>query len=72
MTCNLPQSGLLYPRPYAIQQDVFPDRREHRPLVNELLDPVQYPLTALSLPLGGLLTEERVDVCMASVRVRAA
>src|SRR4029453_418757 len=48
------------------------DRREHRLVVDELLDAVQRCLAALAIELGALLAEEPVDVGIAAVHVGAA
>src|SRR5207302_1906121 len=50
----------------------LPDRREHRLLVDELLDAVEHRLTTLPIELGALLAEEPVDVGVAAVHVGAA
>src|SRR5439155_10204750 len=49
----------------------LPDRREHRLLVDELLDAMERRLAALLVELGTLLPEEPVDVGIAAVHVGA-
>src|SRR5262245_3977448 len=56
------------PRPDPDQRGLLHDRREHRALVHELLDPVQEPFTALGIHLARLIAEERIDVGIAAVR----
>src|SRR5207253_9575653 len=56
------------PGPDADQQRRLDDRREHRPLVHELLDLVQYRFAALLVRLRRLVAEQRVDLRIAAVR----
>src|SRR5262245_22917264 len=66
------EPGFFHARPDAVEEGEVPDRREHRPLMDDLLDPVEDHLALRAIQLRGLLTEEAVDVGVASVRVRAA
>src|SRR6267142_7220519 len=55
-----------------MEEGEIPDRREHRPFMDELLHPMKDHLTLRTIQLGGLLPEEAVDVGVSSVDVRAA
>src|SRR5207244_584059 len=57
-----PEPRLLDPRSVAAHQSDLPDGRDHRLVVDELLDLVQRGLAPLLVELGGLLAEEPVDV----------
>src|SRR3989442_3216316 len=65
-------AGLVDTRAHAVQPGVQPDGRDHRLVVNELLDPVQHRLAPLGVELGGLLPEEPVDVRVAAGDVGTA
>src|SRR5207249_901227 len=66
------EPGLLHPWPDAVEEGEVPDRREHRPLVDELLYSVENHLTLRPIQLGGLLPEEAIDVGVAPIGVGAA
>src|SRR5206468_6369316 len=67
-----PETRLLHSRPVAAHQTDLDDGRDHRLLVDELLDAVQRRLAPLLVELGALLAEEPIDVRVAAVHVRAA
>src|SRR5437870_5180774 len=66
------QARLLHAWPVAIDKGELPDRRDHRLLVHELLDPLERRLALLPVHLARLLAEEPVDVRIAAVDVGAA
>src|SRR5207249_8955718 len=66
------EPGLLHPWSDAVEEGEVPDRREHRPLVDELLYSVENHLTLRPIQLGGLLPEEAIDVGVAPIGVGAA
>src|SRR5213594_781175 len=66
------QARLLHAWPVAIDEGELPDRRDHRLLVHELLNPVEGRLALLPVHLARLLAEEPVDVPVAPVDVGAA
>src|SRR5262245_24388623 len=61
------EARLLHAWTDAVDEAELPDGRVHHLVVDELLDPVQRRLAALAIHLGRLLTEEPVDVGVASV-----
>src|SRR5262245_23974046 len=65
-------AGLLHPGSGPVQSRVQPDRRDHRLVVDELLDPVQRRLPPLGVDLVRLLQEEPVDVLVAPRDIGAA
>src|SRR6059036_3087754 len=65
------QARLLHAWPVAIEEGELPDRRDHRLLVHELLDPLERRLALLPVHLARLLAEEPVDVGIAAVDVGA-
>src|SRR5882672_2547135 len=67
-----PDPGFLHPRPHAVQEGEIPDRREHRALVDELLDAMKHGLALGAIQLHGLFPEQAVDVGVAAVGVGAA
>src|SRR5947208_16817429 len=67
-----PEPRLLHPRSEAAHRRELPDRREHRLLVDELLDAMQRCLAALAIELGRLLPGQPGDVGVAAGTVRAA
>src|SRR5580765_4504038 len=64
-------SRLLDPWPHAAESGVQPDGRHDRLVVDHLLDSVQGRLAPLRIELTRLLTEEPVDIGIASVDVGA-
>src|SRR5437867_1652767 len=66
------QARLLHAWPVAIDEGELPDRRDHRLVVHELLDPLERRLALLPVHLARLLAEEPVDVRIAAVDVGAA
>src|SRR6516162_876853 len=56
----------------AVDKSELPDRREDRPLINQLLHPVQDRLALLVVQLHRLLLVERVDIRVAAIDKRAA
>src|SRR2546430_2331494 len=66
------ETRLFHSRPVAAHQAELKDGRDHRLLVDELLDAVQRRLAPLLVELGALLAEEAIDVRVAAVYVRAA
>src|SRR5438105_13773005 len=69
---NQPETRLLHSRPVAAHQADLNDGRDHRLVVDQLLDAVQRRLAPLLVELGALLAEEPIDVRIAAVHVRAA
>src|SRR5499426_4697284 len=67
-----PEPRLFDARPEAAHRSELPDRGEHRLVVDELLDAVQRRLAPLAVELGRLLSEEPVDVGIATVHEGAA
>src|SRR3989441_1438729 len=65
------QARLLHAWPVAIDEGELPDRRDHRLVVHELLDPLERRLAPLPVHLARLLAEEPVDVRVAAVDVGA-
>src|SRR5215470_19253039 len=69
VTGDEPDSRFLDARAKAAEAGVEPDRRDHRLLVDQLLESMQGRLAALGIELRRLLQEEPVDVGIASVHV---
>src|SRR5438445_10548185 len=65
------ESRLGHARTVRVDEAELPDRGIHRLVIDELLDPVQGRLAALSIDLAGLLAEEPVDVGATTVDVGA-
>src|SRR3989454_11324214 len=59
-------------RPHPARPRVVPDRREPRPLVEELLDPVQHRRAPATVSLEGLLLVQGLDVGIGAIRIGAA
>ena len=68
--CPRPESSTRRPTP--LRPPIFPDRREHRLLVNELLEVPQGRAPPLGVHLRRLFPEESVDVVIAAVDIGAA
>src|SRR5215813_11156274 len=65
------QPRLFHPRAETAHGGELPDRREHRFVLDELLDAMERGLAALPVELGRLLPKEPVDIGIAAVHVRA-
>ena len=62
------EAGVRHTRAVAVEQNRLDERREHHPLVHQLLDLVQDRRAALGIMLAGLLLIETVDIRGAAVR----
>src|SRR5207253_8178922 len=60
-----PETRLGHARALRVNEAELPDRSIDRPLVDELLDPVEDRLASLPVELPGLLSEKPVDVGIA-------
>src|SRR5438876_6907622 len=67
-----PEARLRHPGTGRMDEAEFPDRCVDGLVVHELLDPVEHRLAALTIELAGLLSEEPVDVGIATVDVGTA
>src|SRR5206468_5923765 len=67
-----PETRLLHSRPVAAHQANLDDGRDHRLLVDQLLDAVQRRVAPLLVELYPLFAEETIDVRVATLHVRAA
>src|SRR5438046_4220487 len=56
------QARLLHAWPVAIDKGELPDRRDHRLLVHELLDPLERRLALLPVHLGSVTTTARASL----------
>src|SRR5204863_1063457 len=65
------ETRLGHARTERVDEAELPDRRVHRLVVDELLDPVQRGFAAGAVERGGLLANEPVDVGVASIDVRS-
>jgi hypothetical protein len=67
MACDEGEARLGHPWPIAIEECQLPDGREHRTLVDHLLDAMQDRLTLLGIELRRLLPDKSLDVGIAAV-----
>src|SRR5882672_7501950 len=68
---DLHQGRVPHARPDPARPDIFPDRAEPHPLVEELLDLVKHRLALLPVRLPRLLPVERLDVGIGAARERS-
>src|SRR3989442_7231194 len=69
---NETEARLRHARAGGVDEAELPDRRVDGFVVHELLDPVEHRLAPLTIELTGLLSEEPVDVGIATVDVGTA
>src|SRR6516225_11140853 len=62
----------LDPRSNAAQSPDLPDRREHRLVMDRLLDSLELRRAPLGVQLGRLFPDEPLDIGIASISVRTA
>src|SRR5437660_11454829 len=68
--CPRPESSTRRPTP--LRPPIFPDRREHRLLVNELLEAPQGRAPPLGVHLRRLFSEDSVEVVIGAVDIGPA
>ena len=66
------EAGLRHARPVAVEEGQLPDGREHRLVVDELLDAMEGRLPPLRVDLARLLLDEPLDVGIGAVGKGAA